>query len=419
MDNNVYKYVFPQKAKYIKNQVDSFHEISNDSHKRYPGALVLPAKKYDDYDVSHGRGGVVDENGRYIENSSTRARVRGQYTPDEFEICNKTVVYCGFFHKVWGHFITETISRLWYSLKQDPTVDAYIFIDMYNGNNSFTGNYYEFIKLLGIENKVLVINKPTRFKEVIIPFNGFDYGNYYTKQYVDMYNYIIQKGLSLYKGKTYERVYFSKRSLEISLMSNLNGRFLDRYFKKNGFKIFYPERLSLVDTIGIIQNAKIFAGISSSLAHNQLFGNENQIMVSIEKQAFYNPYQVFISKITGCRCIFVDACRHIFTVNAAGPFIFDYTKHLDMFTKDYNFKPSKSMSYFKYRHIFKKYMIYYFNFNNHMPPDYMYRQYVVDMSREMYNDTIETGNIFQMSLYQRCLLRLKKEILKIKNRKNL
>lgn len=414
MDNIVYEYVFPKKAEYIKKQADSFKKISNDSYESYSDAIIIPAKKFDDYDVSHGRGGVIDSKGNYVESSATRARVIGKYTPKKCEHSDEKVVFCGFFNKVWGHFITEAVSRLWYVLKKDETVDKYVFIDRINGDTQFSGNYLEFLKLLGIHDKVLVLNKPTRFREVIVPFNGFDYGHYYTEQYEEMYNYIIQKGLSQYKGEKVEKVYFSKRKLEISIMSNLNEKFLDKYFKKNGFKIFYPEKLSLVDTIGLIQNAKFFAGISSSLAHNQLFGHSNQTMIAIEKQAFYNPYQIFIAKITGCKCVFVDACRHIFTVNAAGPFIFDYTEHMDKFAMDFDFTQSKPMSSFKYRRIFKKYMIYYFNFDCVMPPDYMYRQYVIDMSREMYDDTIEKGKIFHMSLYQRIILKAKKCLMKLK-----
>ena len=416
MDNIIYKYIFSKKAEAIKNQAESFIKKSNDTYELYSDAIILPAKNFNDYDVSHGRGGVVDSNGEYIKASFTRARVDGKYEPEEFDYSDSKVVYCGYFHKAWGHFLTEVVSRLWYVLKDDKTVDFYVFIDDIDGKKQFTGNYYEFFRLLGIEKKVILLNKPTKFKEVVLPFSGFDYGHYYTDQFVKMYEYIVTKGISLYKGEAYKKVFFSKRRQEISIMSNLNEKFIDKYFEKNGYKIFYPEQLSLIETIGIMQNAKYFAGISSSLAHNQLFGHSDQTMISVEKQAFYNPYQVFVAKITGCKCVFVDACRHIFTVNASGPFIFDYTEHMDKFALDYNMSKSKPMSNLKYRRLFKKYLIYYFNFDCVMPPDYMYRQYVLDMSREMYDDTIEKGKIFHMSLYQRMIVRLKKEILKLKNR---
>lgn len=406
----VLDYVYPSKAKAIAEARDKSHKVDSAIVETYDNATILPAVKFDDYDVSHGRGGVMDENGKYVELSKQKARVQGYYNPSEYGIeeSYETVVYCGFFNKVWGHFITEVVSRLWYALKNDKSVDAYVFIDSLDGNKQFSGNYFEFLKLLGISEKVRIINKPTKFKKVIVPEEGLVYNDHYTQEFIDLYQFINKKGLKLYSGEKYDKVFFSKRKLPISAESNLNEKFLDNYFKKNGYIIFYPEQLSLIDTIGILQNAKYFAGIASSLLHNQLFGTSSQTTICIEKQAFYNPYQVMVAKITDCKTIFIDACRCIFTVNTAGPFIFDYTKFLDQYAKDNQMVLDKPMSERKFKRIFKKYLAYYFDFNAELPPDWMYRQYIIDMTREAYNDTVKSKKAFRMSLYNRMVLKIKK-----------
>ena len=409
----VLDYVYPSKAKAIAEARDKFHKVDSAIVETYDNATILPAVKFDDYDVSHGRGGVMDENGKYVELSKQKARVQGYYNPSKYGIeeSNETVVYCGFFNKVWGHFITQVVSRLWYALKNDKSVDAYVFIDSLDGNKQFSGNYFEFLKLLGISDKVRIINKPTKFKKVIVPEEGLVYNDHYTQEFIDLYQFIDKKGLELYSGEKYDKVFFSKRKLPISAESNLNEKFLDNYFKKNGYSIFYPEQLSLIDTIGILQNAKFFAGIASSLLHNQLFGTSSQTTICIEKQAFYNPYQVMVAKITDCKTIFIDACRCIFTVNTAGPFIFDYTKFLDQYAKDNQMVLDKPMSERKFKRIFKKYLAYYFDFNAELPPDWMYRQYIIDMTREAYNDTVKSKKVFRMSLYNRIVLKIKKTII--------
>lgn len=409
----VLDYVYPSKAKAIAEARDKFRIVDSAIVETYENATILPAVKFDDYDVSHGRGGVIDENGNYVELSKQKARVQGYYDPSEYGIeeSNETVVYCGFFNKVWGHFITEAVSRLWYSLRNDESVDAYVFFDVLDGNKRFSGNYFEFLKLLGIADKVKIINKPTRYKKVIIPEEGLVYNDHYTQEFINLYQFINKKGLELYTGSKYEKVYFSKRKLQISAESNLNEKFLDDYFRKNGYCIFYPEQLSLIDTIGILQNAKYFAGIASSLLHNQLFGTQNQTTICIEKQAFYNPYQVMIAKITDCKTVFIDACRSIFTVGSAGPFIFDYTNFLDQYARDNGMKLGKPLSEWKFKRIFKRYLAYYFDFNVELPPDWMYRQYIIDMTREAYNDTVKSKKVFRMSLYNRIILKVKKTII--------
>ena len=408
----VLDYVYPSKAKYIAEARDRFVNRKTSIVEVYENAMVLPAVQFNDYDVSHGRGGVVDAEGNYVELSKTKARVVGKYDVDEFETSDEKVVYCGFFNKAWGHFLTEVVSRLWYALKNDDTVDSYVFIEEKDGNKQFSGNYLEFLKMLGIADKVRIINKPTRFKTVVVPEEGLVYDEYYTDEFIKMYEFVNQKGLSRYKGPKYDKVFFSKRKCEISIMSNLNEKFLDKFFEKNGYKVFYPERLSLIDTIGLIQNAEYLCGISSSLVHNQLFGHSNQTTICIEKQAFYNPYQIMVANITKCETVFIDACRSVFAVNSGGPFIFDYTKYLDKYVKDNCLIQGKPMSESKFKRIFKKYMVNYFYFNFELPPDYMFHQYIVDMMREAYNDTVKNKKVFKMSLYDRIKLRLRKLKLK-------
>lgn len=406
-------YVYPSKAKAIAEAGERFRKVDSAIVETYDNAIILPAVKFNDYDVSHGRGGVIDEKGNYVELSKQKARVQGYYDPYKYgtEDSSETVVYCGFFNKAWGHYITESISRLWYALKNDESVDAYVFFDVLDGNKHFSGNYLELLKLLGIADKVKIINRPTKFNKVIIPEEGFVYNDHYTQKFIDFFQFINKKGLDLYNGEKYEKVFFSKRKLIISAESNLNEKFLDNYFKKNGYKVFYPEQLSLIDTIGILQNAECFAGIASSLLHNQLFGTHQQTTICIEKQAFYNPYQVMVAKITDCKTVFIDACRSVFAVGSAGPFIFDYTSFLDQYAKDNQMILGKPMSEWKFKRIFKRYLAYYFDLNVELPPDWMYRQYIIDMTREAYNDTVKSKKVFRMPLYNRIVLKIKKTII--------
>lgn len=408
----VLDYVYPQKAKYIAEARDRFVNRKTSVVETYDNALVLPAVNFNDYDVTFGRGGVVDADGNYVELSKTKGRMEGKYDCNKYETVDEKVVFCGFFNKAWGHYLTEVVSRLWYALKNDETVDSYVFVEEKDGDKSFTGNYLEFLKLLGIADKVKIINKPTKFTTVVVPEEGLVYDEYYTDEFVKMYDYINKKGLERYNGPKYDNVFFSKRKCVISIESNLNEKFVDKFFEKNGYKILYPEKLSLIDTIGIMQNAKSFCALSSSLAHNQLFGHANQTMISVEKQAFFNPYQIFVANITGCECVFIDACRSIFAVCAAGPFIFDYTNYLDKYVRDNNLKPGKPMSEHKFKRIFKRYLAYYFDFNSELPPDYMYHQYIVDMTREAYNDTVKSKQVFKLSFYNRVIIKLKKLKLK-------
>ena len=240
----VTKYVFPAKAKAILNQGNIFQKREKCNIYSFPNATVLPAKKTENCSASQGCGGVVDSDGNYIEISKTKARIDGIYDFFESEIvesADETVVFCGYFHKVWGHFITESVSRLWYALEHPTEIDRYVFIGDYGSDISFSGNYLSFLKLLGIAEKVTVITQPTKFNNLIIPDHGFVYNEYFSKQFVRMYDYITSKALSLYQGQKYEKVYFSKRLFESSIISNINEKKIDTFFKKMVIRFFIPK----------------------------------------------------------------------------------------------------------------------------------------------------------------------------------
>ena len=74
-------------------------------------------------------------------------------------------------------------------------------------------------------------------------------------------------------------------------------------------------------------------------------------------------------------------------------------------------KLGKPLSEWKFKRIFKRYLAYYFDFNVELPPDWMSRQYIIDMTREAYNDTVKSKKVFRMSVYNRIILKVKKTII--------
>ena len=73
------------------------------------------------------------------------------------------MVYCGYLVNHWGHFLVEAVNRLWYALKNDQTVDKYVFFLDEGQEREIKGNYKEFFQLLKIWDKVELINTPTKY----------------------------------------------------------------------------------------------------------------------------------------------------------------------------------------------------------------------------------------------------------------
>ena len=92
-------------------------------------ATILPLWEFpEDKDLLFGRGGVVDETGEYVHLSGIETRIMNRYPFENPVYRDEKVVYFVYLVNHWGHFLVEAVTRLWYALEQDPTVDTCGFV---------------------------------------------------------------------------------------------------------------------------------------------------------------------------------------------------------------------------------------------------------------------------------------------------
>lgn len=81
----------------------------------YPQAVVMPVVA----DINSNKektelGGVNDSEGNYINGTNFQINTEIGYPYDNVDYRNEDVIYIGFLHSCYGHFITDSISKLWY-----------------------------------------------------------------------------------------------------------------------------------------------------------------------------------------------------------------------------------------------------------------------------------------------------------------
>ena len=138
----------------------------------HENAVILPVKK--DLSTKWGIGGVVSQAGDFIDESihpgyfsENENRFGGLYSFSNEIYNDDTVIYMDPIILQWGHFLVDSISRLWYALDSNKKI---AFCGYGFPQNTLNGSYLRFFELLGIYKERLIdIRKPTRFKQVIIP----------------------------------------------------------------------------------------------------------------------------------------------------------------------------------------------------------------------------------------------------------
>ncbi|HEV0084610.1 TPA: glycosyltransferase family 61 protein, partial [Streptococcus pneumoniae] len=337
---------------------NDFYKLINKSYlsdkelqvQQVKAGIVLPPKAFETklsnklglQKSLHGKGGVVDSNGNYIELSAQKAvgmrnRVYGPYkiNYDNLPIRNEKVIYLNYFIKQWGHFLLDVVGRLWYPLLQDN--DTKLVYTCYAGTETkIEGNYLEFLKLLGIDqSRLIMINCPTQFSEVIIPESSILPGGYYTKEYKQLFSSVVENiKLDKYDVNA-KMIYCSRSKLGIAKSKEFGEDGIEGIFKQNGYTSVYMETMSLEEQIKTLLSAKTIVLTSGSLAHNLLFVNKDIDVFILNKTYRVNLHQFLINEISDATVRFVDIYRSPLPIlYGYGPFLMDLTKPLANFLDD-------------------------------------------------------------------------------------
>lgn len=378
MNSICYDYLRPKKAGFLKEWFDApFVERTDLGIWQGSNATILPLRKFVGDNLLFGRGGVVDYNGAYVESSCINQRLNYSYEYADFAFKDEKVVYCGYLINHWGHFLVEAVARLWYFLQNDHTIDKYVFFIEENADRQIKGNYKEFLQLLGIWDKLEIINVPTRYREVIVPELGYKWRTYFSQEYLNIFNVVVNNVKTDLNDKFPEKIFLSRSALAKASNNEFGLESIDNFYERNGYKILFPEKISLSEMILYIRNAKVCASFSGSLPHNMLFANNGQKLVIIERLVLNNEIQVDVNNMRELDVTYVDANIPIYTVNMSGPFIIAFNDLMKKYAKDNGMKLPSDI-FLSQRYLdkcFKKYMKSY-------KKEYRYQWYMLDWYAE-------------------------------------
>lgn len=305
-------------------------------------ATILPPKKrLGQWNPICGKGGIVDNNNNYIKESAQTAknmydRVNGKYkyNKNNVEFRNETVIYLNHFIKHWGHFLIDVIGRMWYKNKKYK----YVFTTNYNEDLRIEGSFLEFIRYCGIDiNDIIIINKPTKFKKIIIPETSYIPGDYYTKEYINIFREVIKNCPK--EKKNIKKIYFSRQSFNRAKSKEVGESKIEKFFLDNDFIPVSPEKLSLKEQINYIQSADEIVAINGTLPHNIMFAKENTKLILLNKTYSINFHNFLMNQASNCNATFIDVHKSLLPVlYGYGPFIMKITNNLIKFAKDNKYK---------------------------------------------------------------------------------
>jgi hypothetical protein len=229
------------------------------------------------------------------------------------------VIFLGTWYNVWGHLLTDTLSRFWfvesceYFNSQISEYDILYFTE----DNNFPFQFYELLDLIGINrNRLRRINEPVLCNKIICPDESIfveknekialkdadkkDGLYFYTKEF----KCLIDRIKSNVKNECqFEKIFFtvpaSKKFIGLTT--------IERFFKSQGFKIINPANLTFLEQLSYLSGCKIFCTIEGSISFNTLFLDSKTDVVLLRKLPYIVPYQFMINQISDSRIIYIDS----------------------------------------------------------------------------------------------------------------
>lgn len=301
---------------------------------------ILPRRISDE--LAWGRGGVVNERLELVVDSTIPGAFGGTY---DFEInnvdfCNEEVFFIPVYIDHWGHFLIDVISRLWF-LKEEKYQNFKIYYCDCSKSKKIDGNFLKCIDALGIRNQLFVVDEIKKFKKIYIPQRSMGFDISYHREYVEIIDMLLNN-LCISKKYENEKIYFTRTKFMKAKFHEVGEKQIEYNFKKNGYRILSPEKLSLEDQISCFRNANEIVSLSGTIPHNLIFAHNGLKYIILNRQPIVNKPQLRINNIRNVNVFYLDVYNKIelkkITPYGKGILKFELTEELFKFFQDNNLK---------------------------------------------------------------------------------
>lgn len=231
--------------------------------------------------------GVFDGEGTYLPDSVLDRRsgeVGAEVPRDLYEDDDPCVfpegIYCGVLYFHFGHFLLESIARLWYA-RSHPDLPL-IWAGARNWYKGPGGGseptdaglpegwvqhsdllpwQREMLQILGVNNPVAIVTRPTHVTALHLPDIGYRYDDQFHPEHAAF--------LANYHGPEQDpdsRLWLSRSGIGTAVR-DLNAPAIERRLERAGWDVRFPEHQSLREQLDQMARASVIAGEEGSAFH--------------------------------------------------------------------------------------------------------------------------------------------------------
>lgn len=263
------------------------------------------------------RSGVLTQEGGLVQNSiswnSSTSKVNGApEMPDALTIeeLPGTWMFGGISYGHFGHFILETLSRMWALDELGDKIEGIVFTPKQNGPNSqrVMEIYGPLLKALGLNVRGHVTSVPIRVDKLYVPKQGVGLGD------LTLGSEKFRRRVRTAAGKDVEpkgaeRIYISRSALMRDRGGLIGETVLEELLIAEGYQIIHPQKLGGGDQIAQYKAANDIISVDCSPLHLVAYvGHERQRVAILRRRsmAFAAEMAAQIRKFSNADAFEVD-----------------------------------------------------------------------------------------------------------------
>lgn len=211
---------------------------------------------------------------------------------------------CAYPHH-FGHVMSEVVSRLWgwdTAKRENPDLKAIFHLKPQSRKNPSLEK--ALFTAYGIdESDIEWVNEPVWLRSVVsaTPMWQNEVPHYVHPDIVETWDRI---GDGLLAGaqdfETHDRIFVS-RGAGAKHRHCRNNEAVEQFFTDQGFRVIYPERLSMAQQVAMFRGARVIAGYGGSAMFNLMYARKTQTVIVLNQEAYIARNEHLYTCLTGGR----------------------------------------------------------------------------------------------------------------------
>jgi hypothetical protein len=267
------------------------------------------------------QSGVFDSDGNFVMESVTWRPNGGAFNtapehPAEGDIHDMggTYMFGGPFYGHFGHFLMDSLARIWALDHIKPALTGVVFTPKHNGKNveHVVRTYGPMARALGMTQNIMSLRVPTRVDRLFVPRQGIGLDNWSIGSHV-FRDYMAKNGGTSIAPRGGSKLYVSRSELPLKRSSILAEKVIEEYLIEEGYEIFHPQRASQEEQIARYRGAEYIISPDGSPLHTLAYvGHENQKVAVLARRSNDTStiFEQQLRAFNNCFAMTINALRY-------------------------------------------------------------------------------------------------------------